>query len=253
MSILLFLLWILTVFIATAVISQFIKEQNKPDAAIALYVLYLAVSQVLAAKIGDFSIGSWKIVAPVAVMVFPFTFQITDIVNEFFGQKATHRMIFIAFISQILMVCFFWFSIQIAPAELEPGFFWPHQDTWAELFGTTLRITGASWISFLINENLDAIIYAKIKKFTKGKYLWIRNVFSDIPTLALDSIIFVSLAFMGEYPFAVILTMIWGQMLTKWFFGVIDTPFIYLSRGIVNGKINLFGNTESFKKIFSSK
>ena len=31
-------------------------------------------------------------------------------------------------------------------------------------------------------------------------------------------------------------------MLTKWFFGIIDTPFMYLSRGIVNGKINILGN-----------
>jgi uncharacterized PurR-regulated membrane protein YhhQ (DUF165 family) len=69
--------------------------------------------------------------------------------------------------------------------------------------------------------------------------LWLRNVFSDIPTLALDSIIFVSIAFGGLLP---IWQIIWGQILTKWFFGVIDTPFMYLSRGIISGRINLFGN-----------
>ena len=85
--------------------------RNSPDVAIALFVMYLAISQVLASKIGDFSVGDWPISAPTAVLIFPFTFQITDVVNEYFGQKETHRMIFIAFISQILMVFFFWFSI----------------------------------------------------------------------------------------------------------------------------------------------
>jgi hypothetical protein len=95
---------------------------------------------------------------------------------------------------------------------------------------------------------LDAILFAKLKKWTKGKNLWIRNVFSDIPTLALDSVLFISIAFGGVFDLDVILIMIWGQLLTKWFFGIIDTPFMYLSRGIINGKINLLGNLFSTKE-----
>ena len=245
-TLLIITLWFFTVFVATTFISQYIKTRNKPDIAIAFYVMYMAISQILAAKIGDFSIGSWQISAPTAVLIFPFTFQITDIVNEFFGQKETHRMILIAFVSQILMAFFIWFSIEIPPAAtwlLEDAGGNPNsQIFWQSFFGTTIRITGASWISFLITENLDAVIYAKLKKKTGGKHLWIRNVFSDVPTLALDSIIFVSLAFIGTMPIQIVLSIILGQMLTKWFFGIIDTPFMYLSRGIVSGKVNILGN-----------
>lgn len=223
--------------------------QKKSDVAIAMYVLYLAVSQIMAAKIGDFSIGTWEITAPTAVLIFPFTFQITDIVNEYFGRKETHRMILIAFISQILMSLFLWFSIQI-----DPAFFWGLPDSnatqmqafWETFLGSTLRITLASWISFLITENLDAVIYAMIKKKTGGQKLWIRNVLSDIPTLALDSFIFVTIAFVGTMN---IWPLILGQLLTKWFFGLIDTPFMYLARGIVNGKVNLLGNLFKSKTI----
>jgi uncharacterized PurR-regulated membrane protein YhhQ (DUF165 family) len=94
---------------------------------------------------------------------------------------------------------------------------------------------------------LDAILFSKLKKWTKDRNLWVRNVFSDIPTLALDSILFISIAFGGE-SLDFILIMIWGQLLTKWFFGVIDTPFMYLSRGIINGKTNLLGNLFSKKE-----
>jgi len=217
--------------------------QNREDVAIAFYILFITMSQIIAVKIGDFSIGNLQITAPVAVLIFPFTFQITDMVNENFGRRRTHRMIFIAFITQILMSIFIWFSIEINGAPFW-GFDWESNPTeaqafWINFFGSTIRITGASWISFLITENLDAILFAKLKKFTKNKNLWVRNVFSDIPTLALDSIIFVSIAFGGLLP---IWPIIWGQILTKWFFGVIDTPFMYLSRAIVNGRINLLGN-----------
>ncbi|MHA1241250.1 MAG: queuosine precursor transporter [Promethearchaeota archaeon] len=249
---LVFLIWIIVIFVSTLLISQYIKMQNREDVAIALFVLFITMSQILASKIGDFTVFDYQITAPVAVLIFPFTFQITDMVNENFGQKATHRMIFIAFMTQILMSIFIWFSIEV-PAAPFWGFDWlsdpvEAQQFWLNFFGSTIRITIASWISFIITENLDAILFAKLKKWTKGKNLWIRNVFSDIPTLALDSVIFISIAFGGEFPLDVILIMIWGQMLTKWFFGVIDTPFMYLSRGIINGKINLLGNLFSKKE-----
>lgn len=249
---LVFLIWIVVIFVSTTLISQYIKMQNREDVAIAFYVLFITMSQILAAKIGDFSIFGYQITAPVAVLIFPFTFQITDMVNENFGRKRTHRMIFIAFVTQIFMAIFIWFSIEV-PAAPFWGFDWGSnpaeaQQYWLNFLGSTVRITIASWISFIITENLDAILYAKLKKLTKDKNLWIRNVFSDIPTLALDSLLFISIAFGGEFPLDVILLMIWGQLLTKWFFGAIDTPFMYLSRWIINGKINLLGNLFSKKE-----
>jgi uncharacterized integral membrane protein (TIGR00697 family) len=140
-------------------------------------------------------------------------------------------MILIAFVTQVLMSLFLWISIEVQPVS-----WWPNQAVWEEIFGQTLRITGASWVSFLITENLDALIYAQFKKLTKGKYLWLRNLISDIPTLALDSVIFVTLAFVGEFPIG---PVILGQLLTKWFFGIIDTPFMYVSRFIVGKRETL--------------
>ena len=246
---LIFLVWLVVIFISTVFISQYIKIHKREDVAIAFFVLFLTMSQILAVKIGDFSIGNFTITAPVAVIIFPFTFQITDMVNENFGQKATHRMIFIAFITQIFMTIFIWFSIEISSASFW-GYDWGSnpaeaQKFWANFLGSTLRITAASWIAFLITENLDAVLFAKFKKLTKGKNLWLRNIFSDIPTLALDSFIFVSIAFGGLLP---LWSIIWGQILTKWFFGVMDTPFMYLSRGITSGKINFLDDLFSKKK-----
>ena len=52
-----FLVWIIAIFVATVLISQYIKMQQREDVAIAFFVLFLTMSQILAAKIGDFSIG----------------------------------------------------------------------------------------------------------------------------------------------------------------------------------------------------
>jgi hypothetical protein len=227
------ILLISSLLLSTGFISWYIRKYRRSDVIIALYVVYIAMSQILAAKIGDFSIGSWEIFAPVAVIIFPFTFQLTDTINEHFGQKETHRMIFIAFISQVLMVIFLIFGNLIEPA----GFWWVDNNQWLMIFGQSMSITAASWISFLLTENLDAWLYQKIKTLTKGKHLWVRSIFSDVPVLALDSVIFVTLAFgiFGGQWFLVGPTIV-GQLLTKWFFGVIDTPFLYLDRYITKGE-----------------
>jgi uncharacterized integral membrane protein (TIGR00697 family) len=203
---------------------------KREDVAIGFYVLFITMSQLLAAKIGDFSIGTLVITAPVAVLIFPFTFQITDMVNENFGQRATHRMIFIAFVTQIFMTIFIWFGIEISSAPFWGFDFGSNpaeaQRFWASFLGSTLRITAASWIAFLVTENLDALFYAEIKKYT----------------------IFVSIAFGGLFSLDLFFSIIWGQILTKWFFGVIDTPFMYLSRGIVNGKIPFLDRLFTWKR-----
>ncbi|MFX0093592.1 MAG: VUT family protein, partial [Candidatus Hodarchaeota archaeon] len=61
---------------------------------------------------------------------------------------------------------------------------------------------------------------------------WIRNIISDILSLGIDSLIFIPLAFLGEVPPEIILEMIFGQLVTKWILGIVDTPFMYLTRWI---------------------
>lgn len=219
------LIWLCTLTFASIAIPWYIRRYRRSDLAIAFYVIYLALSQIIATKIAAFDLIFKTFYAPAAVLIFPFTFQITDIVNEAFGRYEVHRMILIAFVTQVFMTFFLWLATIISPAS-----FWQHQLDWQNIFSLVPRITLASWVAFLVSENLDAILYAKIRNLTKGRYLWIRNIFSDIPSLAIDSLIFVTIAFYGIMP---LWSLIVGQVILKWVVGVADTPFMYLSRRIL--------------------
>lgn len=226
-------IWLTSIFIATAASSLYVRYTGKSDAIYAMYVIYLALSQIIAARLVFLDLGIQTFVVPAAVLIFPFTYQLTDMVNEYFGRNETHKMIFIAFITQVLMAFFVWMAtiMPIIPSK-------QYLDApWKEIFGLSIRITAASWISYLITENLDAIIFAKIRELTGKKHLWIRSVLSDAPMLALDSLIFVTLAFYGVVPFNIYISIIIGQIATKWFSGIVDTPFIYLERFIVESKL----------------
>ncbi len=227
------MIWIFSIFIATVASSLYLRYTGRADAIYSMYIVYLALSQIIASKLAIFDLGFISFTVPTAVLIFPFTYQLTDMINEYFGRKETHRMIFTAFITQVLMVLFIWMATIMPPAP-----FWEYQKAWFYLFGLSIRITAASWISYLITENLDAILFAKIRDITGKKHLWIRSVASDVPMLLLDSLIFVTLAFYGEVPFNVLISIIIGQIATKWFSGVVDTPFIYLERYIVESELH---------------
>lgn len=230
MDLFLLIVWIAAITSFTLLGSWYARKYNKADLLIALYVAFVLVSQVMASKIASFNLGFGTFFAPAAVLVFAVTFLFTDIVNEKFGKAETHKMIFIAFVTQVAMTIFFWLGTQLMPAP-----FWTNEAAFESIIGAVPRITLASWVAFLVAENLDALIYDKFRKLTKGKHLWARNVVSTLPALLVDSLIFVPLAFFGT-PIA-LLPLIIGQVAVKWLVGVINIPFIYLNKAVLDKKI----------------
>lgn len=229
MSPMLIIVWIVAVSAVTLAGSFYARRSGRPDLLIALYVTFILVAQVLAAKISAFNLGVQTFYGPTGVMVFSVTFLLTDIVNEKFGRRETHRMILIAFLSQVAMVLFFAIGTALPPAP-----FWQLQDAWRQIFGLVPRITLASWVAFLVSENFDAVVFAWFRKLTGGRHLWLRNVVSTVPALTIDSLIFVPLAFGGLMP---LWPLILGQTVIKWACGLIDIPFMYLNRAILGPRI----------------
>jgi len=225
MTLLFIIIWICLITGFSLFGSWYVRRYNKPDALIGLYVTFVLISNILAFKITEFNFGIVTFYATAASIIFPVTFLLTDIVNEKFGRKETHKMIFIAFISQVAAAIFILISIYMKAAP-----FWQYQEAFETVLGFAPRIMVASWVAFLISENLDAYIFAWFKKMTQGRHLWSRNIFSSIPSMAIDTIIFVTIAFYGIQPLA---PLILGVLVIKWLVGIIDVPFMYLNRWVM--------------------
>lgn len=230
MSLGLLVIWIAGISAFTLLGSWYARKYNRSDLLIGLYVTFVLVAQVLAAKISAFDLGFNTYFGPSGVLVFSITYLLTDIVNEKFGRKETQKMILIALISQVAMVLFFWLGVKMTPAP-----FWGIQESWQQIFGMVPRITLASWIAFIVTENFDAYVYSWFKRLTHGKHLWMRNAFSSIPALLLDSLIFIPIAFLGALP---ILPLIIGQTAIKWLVGLVNIPFMYLNRSILGKNVS---------------
>ena len=224
----LLLLWIIIITSFSLFGSWYARKYNKTDALIGLYVSFILISNIIAYKIVSFDLGFTTLFATSATLVFSVTFLLTDIVNEKFGRKETQKMIVIAFITQVAVALFILIAINLPSAP-----FWQDQEIFSKILGFAPRIMIASWIAFLISENLDTYIFSWLKKKTKGKHLWMRNAFSSIPSMLLDTIIFVTIAFYSIQP---LMPLIIGVVVIKWLVGVINIPFMYLNRKVMSNQ-----------------
>jgi hypothetical protein len=228
MELLLIILWIGLISAVSLFGSWYVRRYNKPDALIGFYIAFVLISNIIAYKIVLFDFGFVTFIATSATLVFSVTFLLTDIVNEKFGRKETQKMILIAFLTQIATAFFIWIAI-----SLEPAPFWTDQEIFAKIIGFAPRIMFASWIAFLVSENADAYLFSWFKKITKGRHLWMRNLFSSIPSMALDTIIFVTIAFYNVQP---LLPLMIGVLAIKWLVSIVDVPFMYLNRRVMYKK-----------------
>lgn len=225
MTPLLILTWIAVISLIAVGAAYYARRMERSDALIALYVTLVLISNLVASKIIGFDLWFTTLYAPSAALLFSVTFLLTDIVSEKFGRQATQRMIFIAFLSQIAFLVFSYIAVSATPAP-----FFLDQAAFETVFNAVPRIAAAGLFTFLISESLDAYLYQWFRLKTHGRHLWMRNAFSSIPAMLVDSALFVTLAFYGTTP---ILPLIIGLTVIKWIVAVIDIPFMYLARSVM--------------------
>ncbi|AIY04141.1 hypothetical protein Plano_0176 [Planococcus sp. PAMC 21323] len=184
------------------------------------FVGLLILSNILAVKL--FSIGEWAVL-PAAVIVYVFTFPITDTIAEVYGKKAARQTVTAGFVTQLCALAFIFFAIHLPAAP-----FFANQESFETIFSAGFRVTLASLISYFISQNLDVSIFHKLKNKHGNSRLWLRNNASTMASQLVDTSLFITIAFYGTMPTSVLLGMILTQYIFKWIVAVADTPIVYL-------------------------
>jgi len=113
---------------------------------------------------------------------------------------------------------------------LEPNERYTFNEEYRTIFGGSMRIMIASVIAFVLSQVHDVYAFAFWKKKTHGKALWLRNNLSTIVSQAIDTFVFMMIAFYHLTPkFTVtfILQLAIPYYLFKIAFAALDTPLVY--------------------------
>lgn len=197
-----------------------------------LFVSCLLIANILASKL----VFIWGLVLPAAVFVFPITFLVSDTISEVWGKKQAKEVIWLGFIMNLVLVVFLMLG-RILPAAP----FWEHQAAYEAILGAVPRIVLASMIAYLISQFHDVWSFHFWKKVTQGRFLWLRNNLSTLTSQLMDSIVFITIAFVGTVPTSALITMIFSQYIVKIIFALADTPFCYLAVKWANREEKVFG------------
>lgn len=191
-----------------------------------LFALYM-FTNMAAAKLVQVEI--FDVVVTPGVFIYPLTFLIVDMLNEFYGLKLARRAIFLAFAINALVMVLLTATIGL------PGVAgWALDGPYGEVM---LHVSGAliaSSVSFIISEYVNSYLLNKIKELTRTRFLFLRVFLSTFVAAILDSFIFCFIAFYGKMTSAEILAIVYVQIAIKVGFAVFNVLPAYGARSLFN-------------------
>lgn len=151
-------------------------------------------------------------------------FLSTDLLCEHYSKREGRRAVYIGFFAAL----FYLVSSQII-LLFKPNAYDMVHSSMETIFSFAPRIIFASLVAYMVSQMNDIWLFHFIKEKTGGKLLWLRNNGSTWVSQLIDSVTFNVVAFLGVYPFKVVLQIILSTYVLKLMVAAIDTPFIYLS------------------------
>jgi uncharacterized integral membrane protein (TIGR00697 family) len=186
------------------------------------FVTCLIVSNITAVKLITVS----GFILPGAIVIFPITYIIGDVLTEVYGYAKARRVIWLGFAANLFAVATF-ALVGVLPA----AGFWGAQEAYDTILGATPRILAASLAAYLVGEFANAYVLARLKVATEGRFLWLRTISSTVVGQSLDSAIFIVIAFAGIIPFGALILTIVVQAAAKTAYEALATPLTYLVVG----------------------
>ena len=192
---------------------------------VAAFIASLLTSNIIAVRIvtlGDAPLIGELIVTS-AIVVFPLSYIVGDILTEVYGYAAARRVIWAGFGANLIMVIAIYLG-GLLPAASE----WEDQAAYDTILGFTGRLLIASFIAYIIGSFVNAFILARLKITTQGRMLWLRTIASTIGGQALDSFFFTFIAFLGVLSTGDVWRIFFIEWLTKVIYETAATPFTYV-------------------------
>lgn len=173
-----------------------------------LFTATLVITNVLNSKI--FVLFGFAF--PAGIVTFPLSFLAADLLTEVYGYRVTRQVIWSGFACLLFMIA----AVSLAIA-LPPAVFWNDQPAFATVLGQIPRIVVASIAAYWSGEFCNSYVLAKSKIRTGGRSMGLRFVASTMAGQAIDTVVFMTVAFLGVFPPGAMLTL----FLSSWTFKVL--------------------------------
>jgi queuosine precursor transporter len=208
------------------------------DLLLAAFVVVLLCSNFIGAgKVAVIDLPHFgEVTFGAGILFFPIAYFFGDIFTEVYGYAYDRRAVwagfaalaFAAVMAQIVI------ALPIAPGTYMANY----QHGLETVFGNSWRIALASMFSFCCGSFTNSYALAKMKIWTKGRYLWMRTIGSTAAGELVDSSLFYMLAFYGIWPTHEIVQVALAQYILKTSWEALATPLTYFVVNFLKRKEN---------------
>ena len=226
-------------------------EQNKRNNIFfilsGIFITNAIIAEILGTKIFEFDfILNFNM--SVGVIIWPVVFITTDIINEYFGKKGIKKISYFT----ILLIIYVFIIIYMS-TKLTPNNYWlninsvdnhgnPFNIDYAYniIFLQSTGIIIGSIIAFLIAQILDVIVFHKLKRMTKGKFIWLRATGSTLISQFIDSFVVLFIAFYLLAPndkvwsLSQVFSVGFDNYTFKFIIAILTTPLIYFAHYLID-------------------
>lgn len=177
----------------------------------------------------------------VGVLLWPFVFLMTDIINEYFGHKGVKFLSYLTVGLIAYSFLMFYLGISVIPAD-----FWPPTQiengvpdmnlAFKAIFGQGMWIILGSIVAFLIGQIIDVLVFQKIKRITGEKKVWLRATGSTLVSQFIDSFVVLIIAFYigANWDLSLVLAIGFVNYIFKFLVAILLTPIIYLLHSLID-------------------
>lgn len=172
------------------------------------------------------------------VLLWPFVFVMTDVINEYFGVRGVRLISWMA----VAFIAYAFVGAYVAIA-LAPAAFWVDanaalgvpdvQRAYALIFGQGLWTIGGSLIAFMIGQLVDVTVFQRIRRLTGERWVWLRATGSTAISQLLDSYVVLYVAFVigpQHWPLDQFLAVGTVNYVYKMAAAIALIPLLYVSR-----------------------
>ena len=205
-----------------------------------LFVCLFLVVNIISQKIVP--VGN-NIMLTAGDFIYPINYALSIILTEVYGYAMSRRIIWSAFICNIVVVAIIMLAIALPVASS-----WHEQEQYAAVLGRVPRLLAASFGAFLIGEFIGTYILAKTKIFTSGKYLWFRALGATSVGQLIDSMVFTMIAFVSIVSWHDIVILGISAYWCKMVYQILMTPGIYAFANFLkkHEHIDIFDRSTNF-------
>jgi uncharacterized integral membrane protein (TIGR00697 family) len=98
------------------------------------------------------------------------------------------------------------------------------------LFGYTPRFVFGSLLAYLVSQSHDVWLFHRLRRWTGGRHLWLRNTLSTTVSQAIDTAIYSLVVWWAVLDLPTAIELALAKYVFKVVVAVLDTPFIYWAR-----------------------